>query len=140
MIRNERQYRITKAQADKFKRALDESAAQSAGKHPLLAQATKDALQSQYDELREQLDEYEALTSGQRQALEVGSFDDLADVLIQARIATGMTQKALAERLGLKEQQVQRYEATEYRSASLSRLTEVVKALGVKVRVSVSQE
>jgi len=142
MIRNERQYRITKAQADKFEKALHESAAQADSKemHPLLAKATKDALQSQYDELREQIEEYEALTSGRRKDLEVDSFDELPEILIQARIAMGLTQKALAERLGLKEQQVQRYEATEYRSASLSRLTEIVKALDVKVRVSVSRE
>ena len=53
---------------------------------------------------------------------------------MQARIAAGLNQKDLADRLGLKEQQVQRYEATGYQSASLARLREVVDALGVKVR------
>ena len=33
---------------------------------------------------------------------------------MRARIALGYTQKKLAERVGLKEQQIQRYEETEY--------------------------
>ena len=43
--------------------------------------------------------------------------EDLPKALIRARIAAGMTQEGLAPRLGVKPQQVQRYEATEYGSA-----------------------
>ena len=50
---------------------------------------------------------------------------------VEARVASGLSQRDLAERLGLKEQQIQRYEATEYASASLRRIREVVGALGV---------
>jgi hypothetical protein len=39
----------------------------------------------------------------------------------------------LAERLGLKEQQIQRYEATNYASASLSRVQQVARALGLRM-------
>jgi ribosome-binding protein aMBF1 (putative translation factor) len=140
MIKNERQYRITKAQAEKFEQALrklETQPAEAEKPHPLLGQAMKDALASQYDELRQQLDEYEALISGRRKVFEGNSFDELPEMLIKARIAAGLTQKELAERLGLKEQQLQRYEATEYQSASLSRLAEIARALGIKVRVSV---
>ena len=56
---------------------------------------------------------------------------ELPTVLIKARIAQGLSQKDLAERLGLQEQQIQRYEATDYASASLTRIREVVSALGV---------
>ena len=55
---------------------------------------------------------------------------ELPSVLIKARIAQGLSQKDLAERLGLQEQQIQRYEATDYASASLTRIKEVVSALG----------
>ena len=48
--------------------------------------------------------------------------EDLPKALIRARIASGMTQEGLALRLGLKAQQVQRYEATEYESASFARI------------------
>ena len=45
-----------------------------------------------------------------------------------------MSQKDLASRLGLKEQQIQQYEASEYASASLARVTAVIRALGLSVR------
>jgi len=41
--------------------------------------------------------------------LELESLAELPEALIRARIAVGLTQKGLAGRLGLKEQQVQRY-------------------------------
>jgi transcriptional regulator with XRE-family HTH domain len=66
--------------------------------------------------------------------------DDLAELpraLIQARIAAGLSQRELGERLDLKEQQIQRYEASEYASASLARLLDVVRALKVRLRQDV---
>ena len=47
-----------------------------------------------------------------------------------ARVARGLNQKTLAGRLGLKEQQIQRYEASEYASASLARIRSVAEVLG----------
>jgi HTH-type transcriptional regulator/antitoxin HipB len=49
--------------------------------------------------------------------------------LIRARIASGLSQKELAKRLGMPEQQIQRYEAKEYESVSLARIAEIAKAL-----------
>jgi transcriptional regulator with XRE-family HTH domain len=76
---------------------------------------------------------YEALRSGKRVVLKLSSLDELPGALIQARIAQGLSQKDLARRLGLKEQQIQRYEATDYASASLARLIRVSRALHLKV-------
>jgi HTH-type transcriptional regulator/antitoxin HigA len=45
-----------------------------------------------------------------------------------------MTQEDFAARLGVKPQQVQRYEATDYRSASMERIRQVIRVLGVKLR------
>ena len=140
MIKNERQYRISKAQAEKFAQALAEFTDQSKEDkqiHPLLRQAQIDALQSQLDDLRAQLEEYEALRSGRFSVIELESFEELPRVLIQARIASGLSQKDFAERLGLKEQQIQRYEATEYASASFDRLKEIIGALGIQVQENV---
>ena len=47
----------------------------------------------------------------------------------QYRIAAGISPRERAARLGLKEQQIQRYEATQYASASLSRVIEVAQAI-----------
>jgi hypothetical protein len=130
MIKNEREYRITKSQAEKFRRALlDFTAQDHSSIHPRLRKAQEDALRSQWEELQDQLKQYESLRSGKRRIIEVDSFADFPAALIKARIALGLSQRELADRLGLKEQQIQRYEATHYASASLSRVAEVVAAL-----------
>ena len=87
MIKNERQYRITKAQADKFEAALD-ALSKDTAKDPLLAQIERDAMESQLQELRELLHEYDELRSGQRHVIEVRSFDELPNALVKARIAS----------------------------------------------------
>jgi HTH-type transcriptional regulator/antitoxin HigA len=57
----------------------------------------------------------------------------LATLLIKARVARGWTQRQLADELGVAEQQVQRYESTGYRSASLARICDVAAALDVTI-------
>lgn len=141
MIKNERQYRITKAQAQKFQLALAQlqtNAADNAVLHPRLRQAEQDALESQWQSLQAEISDYEALLDGRQKSFSLGSFDELPVALIKARIASGLTQRELAGRLGLKEQQIQRYEATEYASASLSRVSAVIQALNVQVREEIS--
>ena len=133
MIKNERQYRITKTQAEKFASALSDAQSKEYT-DPLLAELERNALKSQLDELSQQIDEYEELQAGTRSVIDVDSFAELPDALVKARIAAGLSQKNLADRLELKEQQIQRYEATDYRTASLARLQEIVQALGISVR------
>ncbi len=100
-------------------------------------------LESQLGDLWEELTEYEALTiHGDDEPLvfELNSLEALPLALIKARIATKLSQKDLAERLGLKEQQIQRYEATEYASANLARVIRVSQALGMKLQSSAGIE
>lgn len=135
MIKNEKQYRITKAQARRFEEALAEHARQErpANVTPRLWRAQGEAAESQWRELREQLDAYEGLHLGKTKELVLAAVEDLPKTLIRARIASGMTQESLALRLGVKTQQVQRYEATEYESASFARIRKVVQALGLRM-------
>jgi len=134
MIKNERQYRITNAQAEKFAQALAELEASepAAGVHPILHKAQIDAMRGQLDELQRAVEEYDGLRSGKRRAVAIRSFHELPMALIQARIAAGLTQEELAAKLGLKQQQIQRYEATDYRAASLDRMREIAAVLGIE--------
>ena len=135
MIKNERQYRITKAQAERFSQTLDslrQRSGETDGVHPLVAKAQEDALKSQLADLESELREYDSLKSGKFPMSELCVVAELSTILIKARIAQGLSQRDLAERLGLQEQQIQRYEATDYASASLRRIGEVVSALGVE--------
>ena len=133
MIKNERQYRITKAQAMRFSEALcelDGNTAEELGLHPLLFKAKKDAVRSQLADLEEELLDYDGLKLGDFEFGRLETVSELPRLLIRARIARGLSQKSLAGRLGLKEQQIQRYEASEYASASLARVRSVAEVLG----------
>jgi ribosome-binding protein aMBF1 (putative translation factor) len=132
MIKNERQYKITKSQIAKFEAAVDELTARSGAKSRL-RKLEEDALRSQLDELRGEVEKFEELRSGGPKPIHIDSLDELPRALVEARIVAGLSQKDLAERLDLKEQQIQRYEATDYCSASLTRLKEIAKALGVNI-------
>jgi ribosome-binding protein aMBF1 (putative translation factor) len=136
MIKNERQYKITKAQAARFSNALESLRQHPDGDdslHPLIAKAREDALSSQLADLESELREYESLKAGEFHWESLKVIADLPCILIKARIAQGLSQKELAERIGLKEQQIQRYEATDYASANLARIKEVVSAFGVEI-------
>ncbi|MBI3890097.1 MAG: helix-turn-helix transcriptional regulator [Candidatus Wallbacteria bacterium] len=139
MIRNEREYRITKGAANRFEETLALMGRERASSKltPEKQKLVREAVLSQLEDLNNQVRAYERLKSGRRRHLQAKSIEELADVLIQARIALGLTQKELAERLAVKEQQVQRYEATRYAAASLGRVSEVAQALGLQVSVGV---
>ncbi|MVM35679.1 helix-turn-helix domain-containing protein [Spirosoma sp. HMF4905] len=143
MIKNEQQYRLTKAQATKFANAIDTySKSVSRDMNPIRIKAHMDALRSQYEELNGEVAEYEKLKQGEVKSFVINSFDELPTTLIKARIASGLSQKDLADLLEIKEQQIQRYEANSYAGASFERLKETIKALKltVKEHVFVSEE
>ena len=143
MIKNERQYRFTKTQVKRFEQTLMELKSrdpEGLDVHPLLAKAQVDAASSQLADLRKQLREYESLKSGKFDFSELMVVTSLPAMLVKARIARGMTQRDLAERIGLKEQQIQRYEATDYASASLGRIHYVIGGLMIENTLLESRE
>ena len=131
MITNERQYLITQAQAAKFREAL--AAEPAEGLHPKALKAMRDGARSQLAELDEQLAEYDALRTGKVVSFKMDSITGIGDALVKARIIRKLTHKALAERMDLAEQQIQRYEATRYAGVSIERVQAVADALNLRV-------
>ena len=79
------------------------------------------------------IETYEFLKSSESMQMEIRSLSELPYALICLRIASGLTQKDLASRTGVAEQQIQRYEATRYISASLERINQVAYAMGIRI-------
>lgn len=133
MITNEVQRRSTEAHLRRFEEAIANLAVKAGEKPTKLAQLEIDAVRAQASDLQAELDEYDRLRSGEVSSIEASSLEELSTLLIKSRIARGWTQLQLADALGVAEQQVQRYESTEYRSASLARICDVAAALGITV-------
>jgi HTH-type transcriptional regulator / antitoxin HipB len=91
------------------------------------------------NKLQQELAEYERLKSGNVLTFGLDSLNDLPTTLIKARIAAGMTQKDLADKIGVREQQIQRYEASLYSSASFDRLRSIAAALNIEIAQAVMQ-
>jgi ribosome-binding protein aMBF1 (putative translation factor) len=137
VIANERQYRITKAWLRRFEEAVG-NYTPSKGVDPQMKEVMDAAHQSQAETLRDEIRHYEHLREGRFKERELESLRDLPTAIIEARIASGLTQKELADRLGLHAQQIQRWEANLYSGVGLERLQEVIDATGMYLRETVA--
>lgn len=132
MITNDRQYQQTRKKLAGLEDLIDSTKAGDAGEDGFRDLQIA-GLETQATDLRDELAEYESLRDGTTTVIEATSLAGLADALVKARIIRGWTQSQLAERLGVAEQQVQRYESTSYRTASLARLCDIAEALDVTI-------
>ena len=135
MIRNERQYRAIQTQR---RRLLETRAGYSAApqKDPLAQSALVASVDWLLDDVEAEISAYESLRNGEKGHIIADGLTELPDLLVQARIASGLTQRALAERLGVPEEAVQRDEAGGYARAGLDRLARIADLLGVRLRLT----
>ena len=135
MIQNRRQYNVTKKQMKTLSDALKAAVQSKAGMSPRIYEAMVAGIRSQIDELKREMREFEELQSASQ--LHIDSSGDFARVLIQGRVARGLTQNELAKKLRLKPQQIQKYESTQYKGASLKRILDVLAALDLDFQADI---
>jgi ribosome-binding protein aMBF1 (putative translation factor) len=138
MILNSHQHRVTRSKLSKLEAALTCAREANPEMDPRVFRAMEAGIQSQVDELQGQLQEYEELKRAK--AIHLQEPRELGKLLIKARVARGLTQKDLASRLKLKPQQIQKWESTEYLSATLKRILAVMAALDVAFEADVPLE
>lgn len=139
MIQNERQYRITQTKLREFEQDLASLNPPDPSLHPRQIVGWTNSYNLTIRQLKQELADYEQLKSGHIVTFVLGSLNDLPTTLIKARIAAGMTQKELADQIGVREQQIQRYEANHYNSASFDRLRSIASALNIEITQAVMQ-
>jgi HTH-type transcriptional regulator/antitoxin HigA len=138
-ILNHREYRSARAQIGQIKRALGPDGIIKAITSHLpadVAAAWQQALQAELERVAADVAAYEKLR-GSREEIEIEpslDVDDLGLLPIIARIVRRLSQRELAERLEMKEQQVQRYERERYAGISLARYQRTLEALGVELQ------
>lgn len=91
-----------------------------------------DPLRSFHEQLKEEVESYERLMRGEFD--EIRNFEGVGRLLIALRIAKGVSQRELADRLGVHESQVSRDERNEYHGVTVERANRILEALGVEIR------
>jgi DNA-binding Xre family transcriptional regulator len=142
MITNQRQQRITKSQLAHFEAAISRAELDGRGADvdPRLHDAMIDGMRSQVADLRDEINEYEALREGKVRKRVFHSLLEIPRALIEGRIVRRLTQKQLGDKLGVPEQQIQRYEQTRYSGVGVERLQEVADVLEIKVKKTVEYD
>lgn len=134
MIRNESEYReAVKRLADEVARMKEERARlmeMDLSKEEI--KRALDPVKSLHEQLKEEVHSYERLMRGEFD--ELRNFEGLGRLLIAIRIAKGVSQRELAERLGVHESQISRDERNEYHGVTVERAGRIVECLGVEIR------
>ncbi len=140
MIRNEAEYQEAVARLDAERQRLNEHRARlrDTGLNEEQIQRAMDPMESFHLQLQEEVDSYERLRRGEFQPME--NLRGLGHLLIALRIAQGLTQRELAERLGVHVSQVSRDERNEYFGITLERAGKVLSALHARLRTTVELE
>ena len=97
-----------------------------------LARAMHPAL-SFHDQLKEEVDTYEQIKRGDFEPLY--NLTHIGRLLIGLRIARGLSQRELAERLGVSESVISRDERNEYHGISVARAQNILESLEVRFRL-----
>jgi DNA-binding XRE family transcriptional regulator len=134
MIRNETEYQEA---VQRLRDEADRLAAQHRELKKLKLAADEidralNPMRSFHEQLREEVSSYERLKRGEFD--EIQNFEGLGCLLIALRIAQGVTQRELADRLGVHESQVSRDERNEYHGITLERANRTLTALDVDLR------
>ncbi len=137
MIKNEKQYKISN-------KTLAEVEARIKEKKPKVARGSieEGAVNSLImfrNELREEIKQYESLKEKKARSRKKLSLVQLPNILIEHKISKGLTQKQFAAILGIKEQQLQRYEADHYKSVSFGRLLEYISKAKINISLDVEE-
>ncbi|MFK7961395.1 MAG: helix-turn-helix domain-containing protein [Phycisphaerales bacterium] len=138
MIHNDQEYRIAVERMEQQESLLaeQERALREMGLDDEACIRALDPVRSFHAQLKEEIAEFERLRRGIFDDLH--NLNGLGHLLVAARIAT-MSQRELAERLGVDPSQVSRDERNEYRNVTLERARRILDALGVDLVSTVAR-
>jgi HTH-type transcriptional regulator/antitoxin HigA len=133
MIKSDAQRERTVAQIEGFRQALAKVAQEKPGKR---ATAIRGSYESMIRQIEDELHEYDQLKSGELASSHIDRLDQIAPFIARIRIAKGVSQTELARRLGVSKQVISRYEENEYQTVAITRLQEILDAIGVRVALT----
>lgn len=133
MIRNDNEYQKSKVQLSEYEAAM--AAVVDTDDGDWVRKGAIDALQSQLDSLKSDIDEYDAWVHLSKQKIKWVGLGSIGEMLISARLSRGLSQAALAKKCRWNEHVISQYESKHYTSAPLEQVRTVAEALEVEDRV-----
>ncbi len=133
MIKNQKQAGFTKSKLVELKIAKESLESSKTLYDPIEYGLSENAIIGLIEDLEDQILTYDALVGGNFHSLKPKNIEDIPNILIAARLSQKISQKELADIMGIKEQQVQRYEASDFESAAWIRIVEFATALNLQL-------
>lgn len=134
MIKNEKQYKITKRKLQEVNAEIARINSDSTI-NPLRVQLLLAANLQAQKMFEDDLSLYESLKKTTKATLKERVIAELPSIITEYKIISGLTQKEFSEKLGLKEQQLQRYEADNFKSVTFKNLLRFLDAIGLEIRI-----
>jgi len=134
MIRNESEYNeaFERVAQETTRLKMERAKLQEMGLSNEEIKRALDPMRSFHEQLKEEVESYERLKRGEFE--ELRNFEGVGRLLVAVRIAKGVSQRELAERLSVHESQVSRDERNEYHGVTVERANRILEALGVEIR------
>ena len=130
MIKNEKQYKITKR---KLNVIIQKIAKLNAENDQLKNELILIPLTDISTDMEKEIEEYDNLKKDKAKILKSRSLSELPSLITEYKIASGLTQKEFSQKVGMKEQQFQRYEAENFQGISFKNLLKMLQAIGLDV-------
>src|SRR5882757_5129251 len=132
MLKNEKQYKITKKKLDGINQNI--KAIHVEGEQlSLKSQLILASLTDMSNDMNNEIAEYELLKKDKAKILKARSLSELPSLITEYKIALGLTQKEFSQKIGMKEQQLQRYEAENFQGISFKNLLKILQAIGLEI-------
>ena len=134
MIKNEKQYKISRKRLNDIVGKIDDLK-NRVKDNPLKSQMMQASLEIFKKDIEAEINEYETLKNGKSTTLKERSIADLPSMIIEYKIAQHLTHKEFSKLLGIKEQQLQRYESENFQKVSFQNLIKFINFLDMDLKV-----
>ena len=140
MIKSEKQKTRTIKLLENMKKDKESFLLKSQNLHQDIINAHIGGIDSMIGQLESELIEYEDLKAGKFQLPQAISFIELLRYLPKIRIAKGLSQKDLADLIGVTKQQINRYEEYEYQNVGVEKVNRILDVLNISLDMKPKKE
>ena|ERR1700754_2024042 len=134
MIKNEKQYSISKRRIVEANEAIDRIN-NDPKKTDLRKIVLTTSLEMFRNDIIKEIAAYEKLKKDKKVFLKARQIAELPSLFTEYKIKAGLTQKEFAKKLRMKEQQLQRYEASSFKSVTFKNLVKYFDLLSLEIRI-----